>query len=56
MNPEAVRMIAKQAVAAQEKDPAATEIDRIKEDKKLIQKKIFVCMNFSSIEYSTYEC
>ncbi|WP_278971152.1 recombinase family protein [Megasphaera elsdenii] len=40
MNPEAVRMIAKQAVAAQEKDPAATEIDRIKEDKKLIQKKL----------------
>lgn len=40
MNPEAVHMIAKQAVAVQQKDPAATEIDRIKEDKKIIQKKL----------------
>ena len=33
-------MIAKQAVAVQQKDPASMELDRIREDKKIIQKKL----------------
>lgn len=40
MNPEAVHMIAKQAVAVQQKDPASMELDRIRDDKKIIQKKL----------------
>lgn len=33
-------MIAKQAVAVQQKDPASMELDRIRDDKKIIQKKL----------------